>query len=86
MPVFKLFSAICVFCAASQGIANAACSPDDAMNKSSAVSDVIAAKVQTKPDEASKMMSEMGDIVGTGVVNDETCTKLDALMVRAKKL
>jgi hypothetical protein len=56
------------------------------MNKSSEVSDVLSSKVQTKPDEASKMMSEMGDIVGSGTVTDQTCTKLDALIVRAKKL
>jgi hypothetical protein len=31
------------------------------------------------------MMTEMGDLMG-GTVTDQTCTKLDALMVRAKKL
>ena len=34
----------------------------------------------------SLMMTEMGDIVGNGTVTEQTCTKLDALMVRAKKL
>ncbi len=64
----------------------AACSADDAMEKASAVSDVLGSKVQSKPDEASKMMTEMGEITGTPTITDETCTKLDALMVRAKKL
>ena len=56
------------------------------MTKGSDVSDVLSGKLQSKPDEASKMMSEMGDIMGTGAVTDQTCTKLDALMVRAKSL
>jgi hypothetical protein len=84
--MFKILFAICVLSVAWQGAAYAACSADDAMNKSSEVSDVLSSKVQTKPDEASKMMSEMGDIVGSGTVTDQTCSKLDALMVRAKKL
>ena len=84
--MFKIIFAICVLYAASHGIANAACSSDDAMTKSSDISEVLSNKLQTKSEEASKMMSEMGDIVGNGAVNDQTCTKLDALMVRAKKL
>jgi hypothetical protein len=84
--MFKTLFAIFVLSVAGQGAAYAACSADDAMNKSSEVSDVLSSKVQTKPDEASKMMSEMGDIVGSGTVTDQTCSKLDALMVRAKKL
>jgi hypothetical protein len=32
------------------------------------------------------MMFEMGDIVGTGAISDQTCVKLDALLVRAKRL
>jgi hypothetical protein len=43
-------------------------------------------KLSSKPDEASKIMSEMGDVTGTGTVTAETCTKLDALQVRANKL
>ncbi len=64
----------------------AACSSDDAMTKMGAVSDVLTEKVQSKPDPASKLMSEMGEIMGKGTVTDDTCTKLDDLLVRAKKL
>jgi hypothetical protein len=84
--MFKVAFAGFMTYVALQGAAYAACSSEDAMNKSSEVSDVLSSKVQAKPDEASKMMSEMGDIVGNGAVTDQTCTKLDALMVRAKKL
>ena len=37
-------------------------------------------------DAASKLMTEMGTITGNGTVTEATCTKLDDLMVRAKKL
>lgn len=67
-------------------VANAACSSDDAMNKGSEISDMLMSKVQSNPDGAAKMMAEMGDIMGTGSVTDATCTKLDALALRAKKL
>lgn len=56
------------------------------MTKASDISDVLVPKLSSKPDEASKIMSEMGDATGTGTVTAETCTKLDALLVRAKKL
>jgi hypothetical protein len=71
---------------AMQGAAYAACSSDDAMNKGSEISDLLIAKVQSNPDGASKIMAEMGDIMGVSPVTDQTCTKLDALAVRAKKL
>ena len=71
---------------AMQGAAHAACSSDDAMNKGSDISDVLLTKVQSNPDGTSKMMTELGDIMGTGTVTDQTCTKLDALSLRAKKL
>ena len=64
----------------------AACTPEDAMTKASDVSEALMSKLSTKPDEASKIMSEMGDATGTGTVTAATCTKLDALMVRAKSL
>jgi hypothetical protein len=71
---------------AMQCAAHAACSSDDAMNKGSEISDALMAKVQANPDGASKIMSELGDIMGTGAVTEQTCTKLDALALRAKKL
>jgi hypothetical protein len=69
-----------------QSTAFAACTPEDVMTKASDVSEVLMAKISSKPDEASKIMSEMGDATGTGTVTAETCTKLDGLMARAKKL
>jgi outer membrane lipoprotein-sorting protein len=84
--MMKAALAICMLYAVAQGSAFAACSAEDAMNKGSEVSDVLSTKLQTKPDESSKMMTEMGDIMGTGTVNEQTCVKLDSLMVRAKKL
>jgi hypothetical protein len=77
---------ICVLYVAMQSAGHAACSAETAMTKSSDVSDVLSGKLSTKPDEASKMMSEMGTIMGSGTTTDATCTKLDDLMVRAKKL
>ena len=68
------------------GAANAACTSDDAMNKASGVAEVLANKLSSNMDAASKMMTEMGEITGTGTVTAATCTKLDNLMVRAKKL
>jgi len=84
--MFKIASAACALALAVATPAFAACSSDDAMTKMGAVSDVLTEKVQSKPDPASKLMTEMGDIMGKGTVTDETCTKLDDLMVRAKKL
>ncbi len=64
----------------------AACSPDDAMKKASDVAEVLANKLSSNADAASKMMTEMGAATGDGTVTDATCTKLDDIMVRAKKL
>ena len=64
----------------------AACTSEDVMNKASDVSEVLMEKVSSKPEEASKIMSDIGEATGTGTVTAETCMKLDALMVRAKKL
>ena len=84
--MFRTLFAVCMLYGAMQCAAHAACSTDDAMNKGSEISDALVAKVQANPDGASKIMSEMGDIMGTGTVTDQTCAKLDALAVRAKKL
>ena len=84
--MFRTLFAICMLYGAMQGAAHAACSSDDAMNKGSEISDVLLAKVQTNPDATSKIMTELGEIMGTATVTDQTCTKLDALALRAKKL
>jgi len=84
--MFRIAFAIFMLHGAMQCAAYAACSSDDAMNKGSEISDVLMTKAQTNPDGTSKIMTEMGDIMGTGTVTDQTCTKLDALAVRAKKL
>ena len=84
--MFK-YALVAVFAlAALHSPAFAACTSEDAMTKASDVSEVLMPKLSTKPDEASKIMSEMGDATGTGTVTALTCTKLDALMERAKKL
>ncbi len=68
------------------GAANAACTPDDAMKKTTDVAEVLSNKLSSNADAASKLMTEMGEITGNGTVTDATCTKLDDLMARAKKL
>ena len=84
--MFRTVFAICMLYGAMQCAAYAACSSDDAMNKGSEISDLLIAKVQSNPDGASKIMAEMGDVMGATPVTEQTCTKLDALAVRAKKL
>jgi hypothetical protein len=84
--MLKSALAVGLFVAALQSTAFAACTSEDAMTKASDISEVLMPKLSAKPDEASKIMSEMGDATGTGTVTAETCTKLDALMARAKKL
>jgi hypothetical protein len=84
--MFKTLAAVCVLYGAMQGAVYAACTAEVAMTKSSDVSEILSGKLQTKADEASKMMAEMGDIMGTGSVTEQTCTKLDVLMARAKNL
>ncbi len=84
--MFRAAFTILILYGTMQCVAHAACSSDDAMNKGSEISDVLLAKVQTNPDATSKIMTELGDIMGAGTVTDQTCTKLDALALRAKKL
>jgi hypothetical protein len=86
--MFKFSAAIVAIAAALafSGAAMAACTLDDAMTKSGAVSEALTAKLSAKPDAVAKMMSEMGEIMGTGDVNEQTCTKLDALAARAAKI
>jgi imidazolonepropionase-like amidohydrolase len=66
--------------------AHAACSADDMLNKTSAVSDVLMDKMETKTDEASKLMSEMGAITSVTPPTDASCAKMDALLAKAKAL
>jgi hypothetical protein len=84
--MLKTLTALCMLAIAMPGAAYAACSAEDAMNKSSEVSDVLSNKLSSNADAASKMMTEMGNIMGSGTVTDQTCTQLDGLLVRAKKL
>jgi hypothetical protein len=84
--MLKTVTAAAFFVTALHTNAFASCTPDDAMTKASDISEVLSEKLSTKPDEASKIMSEMGEATGNGTVTQATCTKLDALMVRAKKL
>jgi hypothetical protein len=62
------------------------CSIRGTMTKACDISELLVPKLSSNSDEASKIMSEMGDATGTGIVTAETCTKLDARQVRAKKL
>ena len=84
--MFKTLFAVCALYGALQCAAYAACCSDDAMNKGSEISDVLLAKVQANPDGTSKLMTELGDIMGNGTVTEQTCTKLYALALRAEKL
>ena len=83
--MLKIYLAIGLLFAVS-GAANAACTSDLAMTKSSDISEVLSDKLSSNADAASKLMTEMGTIMGDGTVTEATCTKLDDLMVRAKKL
>ena len=84
--MLKITLATAMFSIAMPLASFAACSQMDAMQKVSDVNDVLMPKMSTKADAASKLMSEMGDIVGTGSVTEATCTKLDDLKTRAQKL
>ena len=83
--MLKALTIVCLLAVAAPTAGYAACSAEDAANKSAAVADVLSDKLGSNADAASKMMSEMGTIMGDPVT-DQTCTKLDDLMVRAKKL
>ncbi len=66
--------------------AHAACTSDDLLNKTSAVSDVLMEKMGSATDAASKMMSEMGEITSVSPPTAASCSKMDALLVKAKTL
>jgi hypothetical protein len=84
--MLKTILAAALLFLAAPAASYAACSADDAMQKVSDITDVLMPKMSSKPDAASKLMSEMGDVVGTGAVTEATCTKLEDLKVRATKL
>ena len=84
--MLKLSLAAGVLLVALPAIGHAACTPQDALNKSSDISEILMTKIETKTDEASKIMSDLGEATGTGAVTEQTCVKLDALLARAKKL
>jgi hypothetical protein len=75
-----------MFCVSLPMASYAACTQMDAIQKMSDVSDVLTPKMSTNADAASKLMSEMGDVMGTGTVTEATCTKLDDIKTRAQKL
>jgi hypothetical protein len=81
----KILFIACLLGIALPAASYAACSAEDVADKSTAIADVLSDKLSSNADAASKMMSEMGTITG-GAVTDQTCTKLDDLMTRAKKL
>lgn len=83
--MFRASTIVCLLAVALPTVSYAACSSDDVANKSAEIADVLYDKLSSNADAASKMMSEMGTIT-SGPVTDQTCTKLDDLMVRAKKL
>jgi hypothetical protein len=84
--MLKILAAIGMLSLAPLSAAYAECSSETAMLKASDVADALSTKLQTKPEEASKLMTEMGDVAGKGAVNEQTCSKLDALLQRAKGL
>lgn len=83
--MLKTLIVVCLLGIALPTISYAACSAEDVANKSTAIADVLSDKLSSNADAASKLMSEMGTIT-SGPINDQTCTKLDDLMTRAKKL
>lgn len=83
--MLKICLALTLIVAVS-GVSNAACTADDAAKKAIDIADVLSNKLTSNAEAAAKLMQEMGDITGTGTVTDATCTKLDDLMGRAKKL
>lgn len=84
--MFKLLVAAAALSLSVPAVSFAACTQEDAMQKVSDITEVLMPKMSSNPDAASKLMSEMGDIVGTGAVTDATCTKLDTLKGRATKI
>ena len=76
---------VLVLAVASPMAARAACDADQAMSRSSDISEVLSDKVQSRPDEASRLMQDMGTVMGAPIT-DETCARLDALSRQAKAL
>lgn len=64
----------------------AACTMEDATNKSSAISEAVMPKLESKGEAASRILTEMGEALGSGTVTAATCARLDVLLERAKKL
>ena len=72
--------------ASANVVAHAACTADDLLNKTSAVSDVLMEKMGSKTDAASKLMSEMGEITSVSPPTAASCSKMDTLLTKAKTL
>lgn len=67
------------------GPAFAACTNEQAREKSEAVRKALAAKMATKPDQASDLMGEWGDAMAQGV-SEALCRKMDELAAKAARL
>ena len=74
------------FLASASVAAHAACTSEDLLNRTSAVSDVLMDKMASATDAASKLMSEMGEITSVSPPTAASCSKMDALLVKAKSL
>jgi len=68
------------------GAAFAACSLEQAMTKVSMISELLMPKMQSKPDEVSKIMTEIGEATSSATPTDQDCAALDRLMERARRL
>lgn len=86
MRLVAVTAAACLLSLSVQGAAFAACSLEQAMNKVSAISEMLMPKMQGKPDEAAKIMTEMGEATSNATPTDQDCAALDRLMERARRL
>ena len=84
--MLKIYSGVFAVSMLVNASAFAACTMDDVMKKADEVTTVLMEKAQAKPDEITKLTSEVGTVLATGTVTDATCVKLDDLTARAKKL
>ena len=66
--------------------ANATCTTEFEMTRATEIMKVVGDNAAHNPDAATGILTELGTIVNDPKATDATCTKLDDLMVRAKKL
>ncbi len=84
--MLKTWTAAIVIAITTHAAAFAACTQDDVAKKTDEISGIILQKAETKPAEASKFVGELTVIAGDDTVTEASCTKLDDMLVRAKKL